>query len=140
MSMPAAFETIRSTFPFADSTWDEDSATLALTFPMRYPSSDDVVMVFLSEDDEVGGWRVDDGGSAAQLLEQDGVSPDSPALTAYLQTIYTESVLMLDDEARLGIPVIEEEDLAQAVLEVSSATVSFYCVGRFGGLSRSDEH
>ena len=138
MSMPSAFEPILRAFAAVDSAWDEDSSTLALTFPMRYPDSDEVIIVFVSEDEEINGWQVDDGGAAAGLLEQAGVSPESPAITAYLQTVYAESVLMLDDQARLGIPVTEAGDLPSAVMEVFAATCAFYCVGRFGGQARQN--
>ena len=131
-SMPEPYQKIAEALPAASSLWDEENQVLALKFPHFFPGTDEEVMVYVTPDESTGGWQVDDGGSAAALLDAEGVDPSSPGITQYLQAVYQESVLMMNEAGEFGIPVIEPEDLVRAVLEVASRSVALYVLGRFG--------
>ena len=92
-------------------------------------------MIFVTEDASIGGWQVDDGGSAALLLSDAGIAPNAPGITAYLTTAYEENVLMMDAGHNFGIPVSDADDLLESALEVASGSLMLYAVGRFGAAS-----
>lgn len=135
-NIPAVLKPLASAFPAAESLWDDENQVLALRFPHFYPGTDEEVMVYATPDEETGGWKVDDGGSAAALLDACGADPSAPGITEYLKTVYEESVLMMNEAGEFGIPVIEPEDFPKAAAEVASRSVALYVLGRFGAAGR----
>lgn len=131
-NMPEVYRKVADSHPTADALWDEENQVLALKFPHYFPGTDEEVMVYVTPDEATGGWQVDDGGSAASLLDAAGVDPSAAGITEFLQTVYQENVLMMNEAGEFGIPVIEAEDLPRAVLEVASRSVALFVLGRFG--------
>ena len=135
MPIPSEFTPILQSLPPVSSEWDEENRTLVLTTGLRYPGTEESVMIFVTEDASIGGWQVDDGGSAALLLSDAGIAPNAPGITAYLKTAYEENVLMMDAGHNFGIPVSDADDLLESALEVASGSLMLYAVGRFGAAS-----
>ena len=132
MPIPSEFTPILQSLPLISSEWDEENRTLT---SLRYPGTEESLMIFVTEDASIGGWQVDDGGSAALLLSDAGIAPNAPGITAYLKTAYEENVLMMDEGNNFGIPVSDADDLLESALEVASGSLMLYAVGRFGAVS-----
>ena len=61
MPIPSEFTPILQSLPLVSSEWDEENRTLVLTTGLRYPGTEESVMIFVTEDASIGGWQVDDG-------------------------------------------------------------------------------
>ena len=60
MPIPSEFTPILQSLPLISSEWDEENRTLVLTTSLRYPGTEESLMIFVTEDASIGGWMTGD--------------------------------------------------------------------------------